>query len=140
MPGSSPDASTAEARGLLAELAALLGAKLAWLRAHFELAGIEGKEALANYAIIGALAVGALVVVVFGYLFVVIALVFLIAWACGGGNAWIWVMLGAGVLHFIAAAGFALVAKARLARRMFEATLDEFGKDQQWLTNLGKPS
>ena len=65
MPGSSPDAPTAEARGLLAELAALLGAKLAYLRARFELAGIEGKEALANYAIIGALAIGALVVVVF---------------------------------------------------------------------------
>ena len=134
MPGSSPDASTAEARGLLAELAALLGAKLAWLRARFELAGIEGKEALANYAITGALAVGALVAIVFGYFFVVIALVFLIAWACGGGNAWLWVMLGAGVLHFIAAAGLALVAKARLERRIFEATLDEFRKDQEWLT------
>jgi uncharacterized membrane protein YqjE len=134
MPGSSPDASTAGARGLLAELATLLGAKLAWLRARFELAGIEGKEALANYAITGALAVGALVAIVFGYFFVVIALVFLIAWACGGGNAWIWVTLGAGVLHFLAAASLALVAKTRLERRMFEATLDEFRKDQEWLT------
>lgn len=134
MPRSSPDASTAEARGILGELAALLGAKLAYLRARFELASIEGKDALANLAIILALAIGALVVIVFGYFFVVIALVFLIAWACGGGNAWIWVMIGAGVLHFLIAAGLALVAKVRLDRRMFEATLDEFRKDQEWLT------
>lgn len=134
MPRSSPDASTAEARGILGELAALLGAKLAYLRARFELASIEGKDALANLAIILALAIGALVVIVFGYFFVVIALVFLIAWAYGGGNAWIWVMIGAGVLHFLIAAGLALVAKVRLDRRMFEATLDEFRKDQEWLT------
>jgi uncharacterized membrane protein YqjE len=140
MPASSPDASTAKARGLLAEFAALLGAKLAYLRARFELAGIEGKEALANLAIILALAVGALVVVVFGYFFVVTALVFLIAWACGGGNAWIWVMIGAGVLHFIVAAGLGLAIRMRLDRRMFEATLDEFRKDQEWLTTRGNPN
>lgn len=137
MPGSFPDTSTAEARGLLAELAALLGAKLAYLRARFELAGIEGKEALTNYAIILALAIGALVVIVFGYFFVVIALVFLIAWACGGGNAWIWVMIGSGLVHFIIAVGLALAMKTRLDRRMFEATLDELRKDQQWLTSRG---
>ena len=137
MPGTSPDASTAEARGLLAELAALIGAKLAYLRARFELAGIEGKEALANYAIIGALAIGALVVVVFGYLFFVIAIVFLIALAFDSKDAWIWVMLGAGVLHFIGAAGLAFVAKKRLERRIFDATLDEFRKDQEWLTTRG---
>ena len=49
-------------------------------------------------------------------------------------------MLGAGVLHFIAAAALALVAKARLARRMFEATLDEFRKDQEWLTTRANPN
>jgi len=122
---------------LLAELAALIGAKLAYLRARFELAGLEGKEALTNYMLVGALAAGALGAIVFGYLFVIIALVFLIAWACGGGNAWIWVMIGAGALHFLGAAGLALVAKARFDRRVFEATLDEFGKDQEWLTTRG---
>lgn len=138
MPGAPPEA--AEARGLLAELAALLGAKLAYLRARFELAGIEGKEALANCALVAALAAAALVAVVFGYFFVVIALVFLIAWACGGGNAWIWVMIGAGLLHFLAAAGLALAVKVRLDRRMFEATLDEFRKDHEWLTTRANPN
>lgn len=140
MPGPSPDAAAAAPGGLFAQLAALLGAKLAYLRARLELAGLEGKEALANYAIILALAVTALVVVVFGYFFLVIALVFLIAWACGGGNAWIWVMLGAGVLHFIGAAALALVAKTRLSRRMFAATLDEFKNDQEWLTTRANPN
>jgi uncharacterized membrane protein YqjE len=137
MPGSFSDASTAEARGLLGELVALLGAKLAYLRARIELAGIEGKEALANLAIVLALAMGALVLVVFGYFFVVIALVFLIAYACGGGNVWIWVMIGAGLLHFVIAAGLGLAVKTRLDRRMFDATLDEFRKDQEWLKTRG---
>ena len=136
----SPGPATATSGGLFAQLAALLAAKLAYLRARFELAAIEGKEALVNYGITLALAMGALVAIVFGYLFLVIALVFLVAWALGGGNAWIWVMLGAGVLHVIGAAGLALVARARLSRPAFAATMDEFKKDQEWLTTRANPN
>lgn len=131
MPASASE--TPASAGLFAQLAALLSAKLAYLRVRLELLGIESKEALANGAIILALVAGALVVVVFGYLFLVIALVFLIAWALGGGNAWIWVMLGAGVLHVLGAVALVFLAKMRFSRPMFPATIDEFKKDQQWL-------
>lgn len=121
--------------GLFSHAAALLSAKLVYLRARLELAGLEGKEAAAHVAVLVALAIGALVVAIFGYLFFVIAAVFLIAWAVGGGNAWIWVTLGAAFMHFIAAAALAIVAKVKLSRPLFAATLDEFKKDQEWLKN-----
>lgn len=119
--------------GLFRHLAALLGAKLEYVRARLQLAGLEGKEAAVHVAVLIGLALAALVVAIFGYLFFVIAIVFLIAWACGGGNAWIWVTLGAAFMHFIAAVVFTLVAKMKLSTPLFAATLDEFKKDQEWL-------
>lgn len=129
-----------ESAGIIHHLTALLGAKLAYVRARLLLAGLEGKEAAVHYAVIVGLAVGALVVAVFGYLFSVIAVVVLIAWACGGGNAWIWVTLGAGLVHFVAAVLLVGIAKEKLSRPMFAATLDEFKKDQEWLKNPANPN
>ena len=123
--------------GLLRNFAAMLGANLAYLRARFLLIGLEGKEAAIHYAIILGCAAAALVVVVFGYLFVVLFLVFLIAAAFRSPHAWIWVTLGAAVFHLAAAAGLLLFAKARLAQPVFAATLEEFKKDQQWLKSPG---
>jgi len=122
-----------EPDGLFRSLRALLAAKLAYLRARFQLAGLETKEAAVHYAFILALAVVALVTIIFGYFFLVIALVFLVALACGGGDAWIWVTLGAAVLHFLGAALLLLISKLKLAQPMFAASIEELKKDQQWL-------
>jgi uncharacterized membrane protein YqjE len=122
-----------EADGFFRHFAGLIGAKMAYLRARLALAGIEGKEAAVHYAIILGLAIGALILVLFGYFFVIFALVFLVAWACGGGNAWIWVTLGAGLLHVGGALALLVIAKAKLSQPMFTATLDEFRKDQECL-------
>lgn len=129
-----------EPDGFFRHLTALLGAKLAYLRARLQLAGLEGKEAATHYAIILGLAIGALVVAIFGYFFLIIALVFLLAWACGGGNAWIWITLGAALLHFIGAAALGVIAKVKLSQPMFAATLDEFKKDQAWLKTPANPN
>jgi uncharacterized membrane protein YqjE len=137
---SSEDRRAAEAAGLWGHLAGLLGAKLAYLRARLELAGIEGREAALHYSIILGLAVGALIVLIFGYFFLVLAAVFAIAWAFGGGNAWLWVLLGAAVLNLLGAAGLLFAAKVKLAKPVFAATLDEFRKDQAWLTTSAKPN
>ena len=93
-----------------------------------------------HYGIILGLAVGGLIAMIFGYCFFVIALVFLIAHFIGGENAWIWVMLGAAVLHFFGAAVLLLLAKARLGTPMFSASLDELKHDQEWLKNNAKPN
>ena len=133
MPEPTPD--RAQHPGFFEHATAWLGTVLAHLRVRLELAEIEGKEAAVHYGVLLALAVAGFVFVVFGYLFLCLALVFLIAWACGGGNAWIWVLLGASVLHLGGGAGAFFWIRGRLAMPMFSATLDELRKDQEWLTS-----
>ena len=134
------ETSRESAGGLWAHLCGAASAKLAWLTARLQLAGLEGKEAAIHYAIILALAVLALVLLTFGYLFLVIGLVFLVALAFEGGNAWIWVMLGAALLHIVGAVALALVARIKIGMPMFPATIDEFRKDQEWLKTQIKKS
>ena len=140
MPDPLDDARAAQAAGIFGHLTALLAAKLAYVQARLELAGLEGREAAAHYGVILGLAVGGLIALVFGYLFAVIALVFLVAHLIGGEMAWIWVLLGAAALHFLGAAGLVLVARSRLGTPMFSASLDELKQDQEWLKTNAKPN
>ena len=119
---------------------ALVSAFVTYIKARLHLAGVESKEAALHYAILVALAIGALVVIVFGYLFLCLGLIFLIAAAFGGGNAWIWVTFAMALLHFGGAGACLWIAKARFGERMFAVTMDEFKKDQEWLrTQAAKP-
>jgi len=137
---TTDDVPQAKATGLFGHLSALLAAKLAYLQARLELAGIEGKEAAVHLAIILGLAIGALILLVFGYFFAVVTLVFLIALVCGGGNAWIAVLAGAAVLHFLIAGLLLLIARMRLGAPLFPLTLEELKKDQEWLKTNAKPN
>jgi uncharacterized membrane protein YqjE len=130
----------ADAAGIFGHFSALVAAKLGYLRARLKLAGIEGKEAAIQGAIIAGLAVGALVAVIFGYFLLVFGVVFLIALAFDNDNAWIWVLLAAALLHFVGAVVLLLIAKARLGTPFFPLTLDEFQKDQEWLKTTIKPN
>ena len=140
MPDPLEDARAAQAAGIFGHLTALLAAKLAYVRARLELAGLEGREAAVHYGVVLGLAIGGLIALIFGYLFAVIALVFLVAHFIGGETAWIWVMLGAAALHFLGAAGLVLAAKSRLGVPMFSASLDELKQDQEWLKTIAKPN
>jgi uncharacterized membrane protein YqjE len=134
------DTPAKESAGFLGHISALVAAKLGYLRARLKLAGIEGKEAAIHGGILIGLAAGALVASIFGYFLLVIALVFLIALACGGGNAWIGVLFAAALLHFLGAVVLVLLAKARLGTPLFPLTLDELRKDQEWLKSTKKPN
>ncbi|MDR3406653.1 MAG: phage holin family protein [Chthoniobacter sp.] len=141
MPAATTDeVPQAKAAGLFGHLSALLAAKLAYLQARLELAGIEGKEAAVHLGIILGLAIGALILLVFGYFFTVVTLVFLIALLCGGGNAWIGVLAGAALFHFIIAGLLLLIARMRLGAPLFPLTLEELKKDQEWLKTNAKPN
>ena len=140
MPDPLEDARAAQAAGIFGHLTALLAAKLAYVRARLELAGLEGREAAVHYGVVLGLAIGGLIALIFGYLFAVIALVFLVAHFIGGETAWIWVMLGAAALHFIGAAVVLLIAKSRLGVPVFSASLDELKQDQEWLKTNAKPN
>ncbi len=113
----------------------VLSASLTYLKARLQLVGIEGKEAGLHYGIAAALIAAALVVVFLGYLFLCLAIVFLIAWLLGDGHAWIWVTLGMALLHFAAAVAFVFIAKNKITAPVFSATLEEFKKDHEWLNS-----
>lgn len=139
MPVSATEtAHPAEKTGLIAHFSALLAAQLAYLKARLELAGIEGKEAAIHLAIILGFAIGALVLAAFGYVLLVIAVVFLIARAFDNPHAWMWVLACVALFHFVAAGVCLLIARLRLGRPLFPLTLEELKKDQEWLKTNAK--
>ena len=131
---TAEDRRAAAQEGFLGHLAGLLSASAGYLQGRLQLFGLEAKEATVHYAIIIALAIAALVVLIFGYFFFCFFLIFGLAALIGTKHALIWVTLGMALLHIGAAVGAVLYAKARLAEPMFEATINEFKKDQEWLT------
>ena len=126
--------------GIVRQALLMLSATLGYLRARLELASLEGREAGTHWLKIIALLVAGLIAVTFGYFFLCLGAVFLLALLCGGGNAWIWITLALGVLHVAAGAGIFLLVKSQAALPVFPATIEEFKKDQQWLeTKTAKP-
>jgi uncharacterized membrane protein YqjE len=119
--------------GLLDHLGELLSAGMEYFQARLTLAGIEAKEALLHFALIIGLLVGAVAIILFGYLFLCIALTVLIANFLGISPGW--VILGLAVLHFAIAGGSVLFAVIRLKTGVFTATLAELRKDQQWMSH-----
>lgn len=134
MPGPAPDYSPEAARaGFFDHALELLAAAWAYLRARFELASIEGREAGANWLkALGFLLVG-IVGLVFGYFFFCFAVIFAIATALGGGAAWIWVTLVTALVHFAAGALLLFKVQALVKEPLLPVTLEEFKKDQAWL-------
>jgi len=132
---------TPDRPGLFTHALDLLGAGVAYLQARLALVSLEGREAAGHYFKTLALLLGGVVVVVFGYFFFWLAVIFAIASAFGGGAAWIWVTLGAALLHFALGAGLIFKVRSLVQQPVFEATLEEFKKDQSWLeTKTGKQS
>ena len=119
--------------GFTEHLRAFAATGLEYLGARFQLVGIESKEASAHYLKIIGLAFVALVAVLFGYFFLLAAVVFLVAHLFQVD--WMWVMLGCGLLHIGGAALCLWIASRKLKLPMFAATLNEFKKDQEWLSN-----
>jgi uncharacterized membrane protein YqjE len=122
--------------GLLDHLSELFAAGLAYVHARLALAGIEAKEALIHFGVIIGLLIAAVAVLLFGYLFLCIALTVLIAELLAISPGW--VILGLALIHFAVAFGCVLYAVVRLKTSVFSATLAELKKDQQWLTQTSK--
>ncbi len=128
------DRRAAAEAGFFGHAAGYVSALSSYVSARLQLAGLEVKEALIHYAIIAALAVIALVVIIFGYFFLCFAVVFSVAALIGTKHLW-WLTLAMAILHFGGAVAALLIAKGKLAMPMFATTLDEFKKDQEWLTS-----
>jgi len=128
-PGDRPAADA----GLSSHLLAFFGSFAGYFRARLELAGIEGKEASAIYVKVVFLLVLAAAFLAFGYAFLWIGLIAILAKIFP--LSWGWFVLGAGVLHLIGALGCAWGMKHFWKKPVFTDTLDEFRKDQEWLSS-----
>lgn len=109
-----------------------LAAVASYLHARFALLGLEFKDAGMNFVKIAILLVVAILALVFGYIFFVIAATFLVTWLFHW--PWGWVTLGFGVAHLLVTAACLLIAKSRFGVSSFASTIEEFKKDKEWLS------
>jgi uncharacterized membrane protein YqjE len=122
--------------GLLHNLLALVNDLAGFLESRIGLFAKESKTALVHVIVLAACLVGAIVLALFGYVFLLASAI--AGLAQGLEISWIWISLAAAVLHFVLALVCVLIARARMKKAMFEATAAELKKDREWLKNLNK--
>jgi uncharacterized membrane protein YqjE len=122
--------------GLIDNALALLSAVAEFFESRFALAARESKAAALQVLILVGCVIGALVLCVMGYVFLIVSAVVGLAHLLG--TSWPVVALVIALLHFIIAGVLLLVARSRITKPMFRATVDELRKDREWLKNLNQ--
>ena len=122
--------------GLIDNAIGSISALFAYVETRGALLAVESKALLLQLAAVVAFALGALIAVVFGYIFILGSLIVGIAHL--SGISWTWIALGTGLLHIALAVVCVLLAKEKLTGRLYPETWSELKKDQQWLKSLGK--
>jgi uncharacterized membrane protein YqjE len=123
-------------RGLLGTLLGTLNALIDFFESRFELFAQESKSALVNIVVlVGCVAVAALFCGI-GFLFLLVGAVAGLAHALH--VSWIWVAVAVALLLFVFALVCVVIARSRMKKPMFRATVAELKKDSEWLKNLEK--
>ena len=122
--------------GLLENLLALVTALAEFFESRFALVAQESKTALVQLLVILACLVLALVLCVFGYIFLVATVIVGVAHLAG--ISWLWTAFAAAGVHFIIALVLLVVARSRITKPVFRATISELKKDREWLKNLDR--
>jgi uncharacterized membrane protein YqjE len=120
--------------GLFENLLALLNALAEFFESRFALLAEESKGAAVQLLILVGCVIFALLLCALGYVFLITGAVVGLAHLIG--ISWPWVALAAAVVHFIVAMILLLVARSRITKPLFRATLNELKKDREWLKNL----
>jgi uncharacterized membrane protein YqjE len=120
--------------GLLENLLALLNALAEFFESRFALLAEESKGAAVQLLILVGCVIFALLLCALGYVFLITGAVVGLAHLIG--ISWPWTALAAAVVHFIVALVLLLVARSRVTKPLFRATLTELRKDREWLKNL----
>ncbi len=122
--------------GLLNNLVALTSALAGFFESRITLFARESKTALVQLLLIAAAVITALVLVVSGYVFLIVSVIFGIAHAAG--VSWVWIALGAALLHFLLAGGCGLFVMTQIKKPMFEWSIAELKRDREWLKTQNK--
>ena len=121
---------------MLANALALLTAVVAFFESRLALAARESKSAGLQILILLGSVFFAGVLCVMGYIFLIVSAIAGLAHLAG--TSWPWIALIVGLVHFIIALVFLLVARSRISKPMFRDTVDELKKDREWLRNLNQ--
>ena len=124
--------------GLIHNLLALVNDLVSFLGSRIALFARESKTALVQILVLLACVLGAIVLTLFGYVFLIASLIAGLAQSLE--VSWIWITLAAAGLHFILALVCLLIARNRMKQPIFSATSAELKKDREWLKNLDKKS
>lgn len=120
--------------GLLENLLALASALTELFKARVALFAQDSKAALVHLLVLAACLVLALVLCVLGYVFVIASIV--VGLAHLAGVSWLWTALAAAGAHFVIALILLVIARNRMIKPFFRATLTELKEDREWLKNL----
>ena len=120
--------------GLLENVLALVSALTAFFESRFVLVAQESKAALVQVLILAGCLILALLLCALGYIFLITGAVVGVAHLVG--ISWHWVALVAAGVHFVVALVLLLVARSRITKPLFRATVAELKKDREWLRNL----
>ena len=113
--------------GVFGEAMRLLGSLGRHLQALFALIGIESREAVSLYVRLAVMLIAGLIFAVFGYIFVLLFVAFLLALVFG--ISWFWIALGFAVLHLGVAFFCGLHIRNHLGSPVFKETSAEIRKD-----------
>jgi uncharacterized membrane protein YqjE len=120
--------------GLLQNVFALIGALAEFFESRFALLAEESKAAAVQLLILAGCLIFALLLCALGYVFLITGAV--VGLAHLAGISWPWIALAAAALHFIIALVLLLIARSRITKPFFRATLAELRKDREWLKHL----
>jgi uncharacterized membrane protein YqjE len=120
--------------GLLENLLALVSALAEFFESRFALFAQESKTAAVHLLILAGCLILALLLCALGYVFLITGVVVGLAHLLR--ISWAWIALAAAAVHFIIAMVLLLVARGRITKPVFRATLAEVRKDREWLKNL----
>ncbi len=120
--------------GLLENLLALINALAAFFESRFALVAEESKAAAVQLLILVGCLIFAVLLCALGYVFLITGAV--VGLAHLAGISWPWIALAAAALHFMIALVLLLIARSRITKPFFRATLAELKKDREWLKHL----
>jgi uncharacterized membrane protein YqjE len=131
---SSRSRNPAGYAGLFQNLFALASALAEFFESRFVLLAEESKAAAVQVLILAGCLIFAVLLCALGYVFLITGAVVGLAHLVG--ISWPWIALAAAGLHFIIALVLLLIARSRITKPFFRATLAELKKDREWLRSL----
>jgi uncharacterized membrane protein YqjE len=102
--------------------------------ARFALFVQDSKAALVQLLVLAACLVLAIVLCVLGYVFLIASAV--VGSAHLAGISWVWTALAAAGAHFVVALILLVIARDRMTKPFFGATLSELKEDREWVKQL----